>query len=441
MDSTTVPNGRQMRLELGLAQKLGLQLKLAPQIIQSIEILQLPALSLQELVETALQENEALEREEEYTPEAERAAAIESENGQLTQEQKERDDVTETLERMEQLENAADRDWQDFGGRRGSGAPEEDGKQEAMNNTAAASGSLQDALYEQFVLFDPNETQRTIGRQIIYNLNENGLFGRRVEDEKGKLVYQPFTLEELLDSVELRGRFSLDEAEDALNMVQRLEPKGVGARDHAEALLLQLDYEDPDYDYKVRIIRDYLEDIRKNKRPKVARDLGVTIPQLNRLIEEIGTLNPFPAGRLQGDRNAYVRPDVVIEWRDGRHEIILEDHFFPRLRISPHYRDMLRQSDDPKVKEYVKRKVESAKWLMDAIQQRQSTLRRVCEEIRCGACARRSSPSSANTSTTAARTSSRSRCRRSRTASESTSPPSAARLQTNGCRRRAESCR
>jgi len=370
-----------MRLELGLAQKLGLQLKLAPQIIQSIEILQLPALSLQELVETALQENEALEREEEYSPEAERAAALESENGQLTAEQKERDEVSETLEKLEQLENAADRDWQDFGSRRASGGMEEDGKQEAMNNTAAAGASLQDELYDQFVLFDPDEAQRTIGRHIIYNLNENGLFGRRIEDEKGKLVYQPYTLEDLLDSVELRGRYSLDEAEDALNMVQRLEPKGVGARDHPEALLLQLDREDPDYEYKARIIREFLDDIRKNKRPKVARELGVTIPQLNRLIEEIGKLHPFPAGRLRSDRNAYVQPDVVIEWRDGRYEIILEDHFFPRLRISPHYRDMLRQSDDPKVKEYVKRKLESAKWLVDAIQQRQSTLRRVCEEI------------------------------------------------------------
>jgi len=370
-----------MRLELGLAQKLGLQLKLAPQIIQSIEILQLPALSLQELVETALQENEALEREEEYSPDAERASAIESENGQLTQEQKERDDVSETLERLEQLENMADRDWQDFGSRRGSSGPEEDGKLEAMNNTADAGASLADVLYEQFVLLDPNDTQRTIGRQIIYNLNENGLFGRRIEDEKGKLFYKPYTLEDLLDSVELRGRYSLDEAEDTLNMVQRLEPRGVGARDHAEALLLQLDTEDPDYEYKAQIIRDYLEDIRKNKRPKVARELGVTIPQLNRLVEQIGKLNPFPAGRLRGDRNAYVRPDVVIEWREGRYEIILEDHFFPRLRISPRYREMLRESDDPKVKEYVKRKLESAKWLVDAIQQRQSTLRRVCEEI------------------------------------------------------------
>ncbi|MHC4952682.1 MAG: RNA polymerase factor sigma-54 [Planctomycetota bacterium] len=371
-----------MRLELGLAQKLGLQLKLAPQIIQSIEILQLPALSLQELVETELQENEALEREEEYQPEAERAAAVESENGQLTAEQQERDAVSDTLERLEQLENAADRDWQDFGKRGGmGGGGDDDAKHEAMNNTADAGASLHDTLYDQFVLLDPTETQRTIGRHIIYNLNENGLLGRRKEDGSKKLVYQPYALEEILDSVELRGRFTLEDAEDALRMVQRLEPKGVGARDHAEALLLQLDPEDPDYEYKSAIVREHLEDIRKNKRPKVARDLGITIPQLNRLVDEIATLHPFPAGRMRGDRNAYVQPDVLVEWRDGRWEIVLEDHFFPRIRVSPHYRDMLRNSDDPKVKDYVRKKLESAKWLVDAIQQRQNTLYRVCEEI------------------------------------------------------------
>jgi len=371
-----------MRLELGLAQKLGLQLKLAPQIIQSIEILQLPALSLQELVETALEENEALEREEEYRPEAEIAAATAEENGQLSSEQKERDEVSETLERLEQMENAADRDWQDFGARRASGGSESEfAKDEAMNNTAAEGGSLHDALYDQFVLFDPNEAQRTIGRQIIYNLNEYGLLGRHRENERGKLEYEPYTLEDILDAPELRGRFSLDEAEDALNMVQRLEPKGVGARDHAESLLLQLDREDPDYDYKARIIREFLDEMRKNKRPKVARDLGVTIPQLNRLWEQIATLHPFPAGRLRGDRNAYVRPDVVVEWRDGRYEVLLEDNFFPRIRVNPQYRKMLSDNPDPKVKDYVRDKLERAKWLVDAIMQRQSTLTRVCEEI------------------------------------------------------------
>ncbi|MHC4938801.1 MAG: RNA polymerase factor sigma-54 [Planctomycetota bacterium] len=368
-----------MRLELGLAQKLGLQLKLAPQIIQSIEILQLPALSLQELVETALQENEALEREEDdYVPSADRNG-IESDNGQANEEERSRDAEIDVLERYEQLENQADRDWQDFGRRVPGGG--DDNKLEAMNNTAAEGANLHDALYDQFVLLDPNETQRTIGRHIIYNLDESGLLGRREADDKGHLTYRPYTLEEILDSPELRGRFTLEEAEDALYMVQRLEPKGVGARTSAEALVLQLDREDPDFDYKRRIIEEFLEDVSKNKRPKVARELGLTIPQLNRLVEEIGQLNPRPAGQLGGDRNAYVQPDVVVEWRDGRWEIILEDHFFPRLRLSPQYRKLLSDTDDPKVKEYVRKKVESAKWLVDAIQQRQNTLYRVCEEI------------------------------------------------------------
>jgi len=368
-----------MRLELGLAQKLGLQLKLAPQIIQSIEILQLPALSLQELVETALQENEALEREEDdYTPSPEKNGS-ESENGQAADDERSRDAEIDVLERYEQLENQADRDWQDFGRRVSGGG--DDNKLEAMNNTAATYANFHDELYDQFVLLDPNETQRTIGRHIIYNLDENGLLGRREVDDRNQLVYKPYTLEEILDSPELRGRFTPEQAEDALHMVQRLEPRGVGARTHEEALVLQLDPEDPDYDYKRRIIEEFLDDIRKNKRPKVARELGISVKQLNTLVDRLRHLQPLPAGTMGGDRNAYVQPDVVVEWRDGRWEIILEDHFFPRIRVSSQYRDLLSNSDDPKVKDYVRRKLENAKWLVDAIQQRQNTLYRVCEEI------------------------------------------------------------
>jgi len=161
-----------MRLEVSLAQKLSLQLKLAPQIIQSIEILQLPALSLQELVETALHENEALERDDESPSDVEEAtpAAPASENGRDDVDREEMDAISDTLEKLEQLERAADRDWQDFGRRR-SGFGEEDAKFEAMNNTAASTASLHETLYDQFILLDPTEDERTLGRHIIFNLN------------------------------------------------------------------------------------------------------------------------------------------------------------------------------------------------------------------------------------------------------------------------------
>jgi RNA polymerase sigma-54 factor len=181
----------QMKLGLGLSQKLGLQLKLAPQIIQSIEILQLPAQSLQEYVETELQENETLERDVDHVVEAERPApdttggsdstGAQDGTGAATAEAEDarsRDTEVEMLERYEQLENQAERDWQDFGPRRMAGGGE-DSKLEAMNNTPADASSLQEALYEQFLQMEPTETQRTIGRHIIFNLDQNGLLGRR----------------------------------------------------------------------------------------------------------------------------------------------------------------------------------------------------------------------------------------------------------------------
>jgi len=352
-----------MRLEVSLAQKLSLQLKLAPQIIQSIEILQLPALSLQELVETALGENEALERQDD-TPEP--SPAREEGNGQATDAEREKAEVAETLERLEQLEAVADRDWQDFGRRRGFSG-DSDPKFEAMNNTAAATASLDEQLYEQFILLDPAEDQRILGRHLIFNLDGNG--------------FLPYSLEEILESPELRGRFTLEQCEEVLRMVQSLEPKGVGARNLQEALLLQLDPEDPDREFKEELIRHHLLDINKNKLPKVAREMDLTIPQLRQLVEAIARLDPRPGAKIGGNRNAYVHPDVVVEWVDGRYEIGLEDSFFPRIRVSPQYKELLANTEDPKVKDYVRKKLESAKWLVDAIQQRQNTLSRVCEEI------------------------------------------------------------
>jgi RNA polymerase sigma-54 factor len=355
-----------MRLEVSLAQKLSLQLKLAPQIIQSIEILQLPALSLQELIETALGENEALERADERPDAVPETSTPERDNGQQTEAEKELEAVADTLERLEKLEAAADRDWQDFGRRRAA-AGGDDPKLEAMNNTAADHTSLHEQVHDQFILLDPDDDARTIGRHVIFNLDENGLL--------------PYPLEEILESPELRGRYTIDDLERVLKLVQGLEPKGVGARSLQEALLLQLDPEDPDCELKATLIRDHLVDINKNKLPKVAREMDLTIPQVKKLVGEIARLDPRPGAKLGGDRNAYIHPDVLVEWVEGRYEITLEDDFFPRIRVSPQYKELLARTDDPKVKDYVRKKLESAKWLVEAIQQRQNTLYRVCEEI------------------------------------------------------------
>ena len=358
-----------MRFEISLSQKLSLQLKLAPQIIQSIEILQLPALRLQELIEAALDENEALERVTDAEPEAS-AETAESNGAELEKGAemiKEADELAETLERLETIEQAADRDYHEFGARR-IVRSDEDPKTEAIYNTAAPSVSLHDSLYEQFLESESDEALRVLGRHIIYNLDENGLL-------------RDYPLEQMLENPELRGAYTMEQAEEALRIVQSLEPKGVGGRNIRESLLLQLDPEDLQFELKRKLIGDHLLDINKNKRPKVARELNISIAELNDLVASISVLDPHPGVRVSTGRNPHIHPDVVVELIDGRWEIRLEDAFFPRVRLNPHYREMLQQSSDPKVREYVRKKIENAKWLVDAIQQRQNTLYRVVEEI------------------------------------------------------------
>jgi RNA polymerase sigma-54 factor len=210
---------------------------------------------------------EALERADD-TPEPE-APGRERENGESTEAEREMEAVADTLERLERLESAADRDWQDFGPRRVAGGGE-DAKFEAMNNTAATAASLHEELYDQFVLLDPTEDERTIGRHLIFNLDGNG--------------FLPYPLEEILESPELRGRFTLEEIERVLKMVQGLEPKGVGARNLQECLVLQLDPSDPDRELKERIILEYLVDVNKNKLPKVASKMELTVHDIKKLV-------------------------------------------------------------------------------------------------------------------------------------------------------------
>jgi RNA polymerase sigma-54 factor len=354
-----------MRLDVSLQQKLQLQLKLAPQIIQSIEILQLPALDLKDMIDQELLENETLELQE---PRDEEIPAAEDESS------KERDENDEYEQTYERLENLLEADgFYDSGSRRP--VMSEDGrdrKLEAIQNTAARPPGLQDGLISQLSLMSIDERLLPLVRAIIYSLDEGGF-----------LLYDLSDVLKILNS-NLNGEepYTVEDAEIALRIVQELEPKGVGARDLVESLLLQITDDDPRAGVKRRLIGEYLEDLNKNRLPKVARELGITIEELTGLVTEIAHLSPRPGSDLATEETHYIAPDVVVEWVDGEYEVRLEDTYFPTLRISPRYLKMLRDHKrDPKVREHIKKKIESARWLIDSIEQRQNTLEKVVRAI------------------------------------------------------------
>ena len=175
---------------------------------------------------------------------------------------------------------------------------------------------------------------------------------------------------------------TLEQAQEALRAVQQLDPPGVCARDVKECLVLQLDQRREDYDFLRPLIEEHLEDILRNRYPKVAKAVNCTMEELKEAIERIGELNPIP-GALFGEEAApHVIPDLRVELVDGEYRVMLEDASLPPLRISNYYARRLQQKDlDPKTEQYLRDKLQSARWLIDAIQQRRATVFNITSSI------------------------------------------------------------
>ena len=351
-----------MRLEVGLNLRLSQQLRLAPQIIQSIEILQLPTMDLKELIENELQQNEALEITE---PAADAVAAEPAApSGEADDDGGFEDDAERTLERLDAL---ADAERPGEGMRsRAAGAEAADRKLEAMQNAPDLGSGLSEHLVQQLEELKLPADVRRAAEEIVYNLNDAGLL--------------PFPLEEVLAGMDVP--VAPEVGPRALKVVQGLDPRGVGARDLVECLLLQIPDDDPDADLKRTLIRDHLDDLKRNKLPRIAKALGISLDDLYHLKKGLSSLTTRPGAGWSAEPPRYIRPDVIVEWQDGDYVVRLINDVLPKVGISHQVKSLLREArGDPKLREHLKRKVDLAKWLIEAIAQRQNTLERVAKEI------------------------------------------------------------
>lgn len=325
------------------------------------------------------------------------------------------------------------------GSRMPRGGGEEDDKLEALQNTEGRPESLQEHLVEQLrlksnlVAFlrpgalpdangpvpagpgddqeadvvaeaaatavasrtfeEENERLRQIALELIYNLDSNGRLLYPIDEllrelnkppknsagqnaELGIPVAIPITLP-----------VAQEEIDAALRVVQSLDPAGVGAIGQGNeglkhCLLLQLDRDPGDYPLERELIQNHLDDIAKNRLPQISKSTGASIDEIKEAIEIIRTLNPLPGKGFESESNAFVRPDVIIDEEDGVFKVQVSENAMPSIRISSYYRELLERSrKDPEIRKYVKGKIDSAEWLLHAIQQRKSTLQRVAEEV------------------------------------------------------------
>jgi len=350
-----------MQMQAQLLPRLEQRMKLAPQIIQSIEILQLPTLALQQRVQQELEINPVLETELD-SEEAQEKAELEAE------EMQEREDDAQDTDEFEKYEEMAE-DWWEFQAdtmptrRRSDG---EDEKLEAIQNTPAPSMSLHDYLLNQLMLMDVEDDVAEACEYIIFNIDPNG--------------YLAYPLEEIVESMD--EPCSMEIAEQSLRIVQTMEPPGVGARTLEECLLLQVSATEPHFELVRNLIGNHLKDIEMNRYPQIAKETGRSIEEVKEAVDFIRTLNPRPGNVFSNEPTHYITPDVIVQYMDGKYEVLLEDKNLPRLYISPYYRQLLRKEKaGSRAREFVKQKFASARWLIDAIEQRRSTLYKVASNI------------------------------------------------------------
>lgn len=365
-----------MQLNFTQQQTMGQVMKLAPRMIQSMEILQLPIMALQERIDQELEENVVLElkqKKEEGAPDPETKEERLAKEREKDVDQKEvtvdSDHNNETdFERLLEIS----KEWPDDNVMEGSRpsanriADEADRVHDQTANLVARPSTLQDHLLEQLHYFEATDDIMQFAEYLIQNLDPNG----RLQG----------TLPEI---VQVYGRsISIDDADEALSFIQEMEPKGVGARDLKECLLLQIDRKSPNRDVLITLISNHLDDLAQNRIPLIQKKTGYSVEMIKEAVEEMKSYDPFPGKLFESVVNQNVTADVWIDQdKTGKYVVRLDRESTPPLRISSKYIKMLENNPDPQTKEYIKRKIESAKWLINSIEQRNSTVKKVAQSI------------------------------------------------------------
>ena len=358
-----------MALSQGLYQKQ-LQ-KLSPQQIQLMKLLQVPTAQLEERIKEELEENPALETgDEEEHEEFENDTTEEFEKEADEFEPDGSEDEYGNIDISEYVHDGDD-DIADYK-MRDENYPEADDNKTIPHKVETGFNEL---MLEQLGQLNLNEHQQKVAEQIIGNLDDDGYLRRDISAIVDDLAFR-----QNIQTTE-------EEIEKLVLQIQQFDPPGVCARNLQECLLIQLEkrVEEGDHvEMAMKVLEKYFDEFTKKHYEKIQRGLNITDEQLRQIINQIIKLNPKPGGNIGEGSSAegYVIPDFFIINNNGKLELTLNSRNAPDLRISEGYREMLKDYDkgskkDKRQKEavlFIKQKIDSAKWFIDAIKQRQHTL-------------------------------------------------------------------
>jgi RNA polymerase sigma-54 factor len=370
---------------LQLSQRLTQSLVLAPQLQQSLALLQAPTLELKALVEQELQQNPVLEeapaaeaelaeREDRETPKEADAADLSEPPADLNPDPEpepalEKSNAEPADDFQAEFESLVERDqeWREHFAQTNLPSrvsAEDEERRQFMFDSLVAGTSLQEVLLEQVRESGLPAEKWRVAEFIIGNIDENGRLAA--------------TEEELTQASGLPAEGVLE----VLKVIQSFEPPGVGARNLRECLLLQLERIGRQDSLDYRIINEFMEALGKRRIPEIARGTGASIDEVQDALKRIARLEPHPGRAFLPDNDQYILPEVFVLKSGDDFVVTTNNEHIPHLRISNTYKDLMaRGNNSQEVRNYIREKIRAGKFLIKSLHQRQQTILNIAKEI------------------------------------------------------------
>lgn len=347
---------------LSLSQQQRQMMVLAPQLRQSLEMLQLPILDLRAVIQKEMEQNPAIE---DVSNPSEVSIETEQPQPAKTAETDTPLDFDKEFETLTKLDDS----WRDYflqGMENAPSASDQEERHQHMINSIRQPVSLQDHLLDQLPLADLDTEQMRNAELIIGHIDESGYFKTD------------------LQTLAFQADATLEQLTAALLAVQEFHPPGIGARTLRECLLLQLNLlpASDENDMARQIADTHLEALASNQRKTIIKALNTDQESFERAVEVIRSLDPRPGRAFLPDTTEYVEPEVIVNKVKGRYVVAVDNNNLPHIRISTHYRRLL---EDPAVtteaKSYIRERIRAGVFLIKSIHQRQRTIHRIASEI------------------------------------------------------------
>lgn len=344
---------------LKLTQEMKLQQRLDFRMIQSLKMLPLTIMQLEQRINEELEQNPMLAVDETPRQELEKKKDHVDDTGKVNTgdgDETSRDDFTEA-DWVNYIEDGFDRGY--------TVRQEVDPNYEERESIQTYSTTLSDHLMEQLGMVVSDETERAVGEYIIGSINADG-FLELFDGEMAERLDVPVELVKKMVAV-----------------IQTFDPTGVGARNLRECLLIQLRERGEEGSAAWKVLEKQYENFTRRKHQDILKALSITEEDLRLATEKISTLTPRPGAVFGGSENTTVIPDIIVEKVEGEYVIMHNDHHIPHLNINASYRKLLdRNAHTPKeTRKYLVDKLNSAKWFINSIEQRRTTIMKVATAI------------------------------------------------------------